>query len=312
MRSLCLLTAYSLLLTLSSCAWLLRKDRIPANRGVVHEHEGVYYSPRLKKKIPYWVAMPINPENKVLPVVYFLHGRDGSRHLFRELGGPGVLERYLGNGGTTYAVVTLTGSWRGHNTYWIDQPAGRKLPWASLILKELIPYIEAKHKIGGHWSKRMIAGISMGSHGAFQLALNSKGLFKCVAGHSLVVRDYDSMEAHFPGLFGTPLDFAKRDPLTLLRRIPTRRQVPFQKVWVDIGGADEAKFLEWDAQMAQELRRLGFSEKRGDKLDIGQEFPRGDHTYVYWTKRLPEYLNWYGQCLTPPQAARPATVRKTN
>lgn len=288
-----------LLTMLASCSWMFPYKRVPANRGIVKEFEGKYYSARLKKVIPYWVALPAMEEGKPLPVVYFLHGRNGTRHMFRDLGGPGVLEKYLGGGGQNYAVVALTGAYSvngaNHNTYWVNGARPKATPWATIILQEMIPWIEKTHQFGGHPSKRMIAGISMGAHGAFQLALNTKRQFNCVAGHSLVVRDYQSMSSEFPSLFGTPQDFAKRDPLSLLKR-HRKGSYPFKKVWLDIGGQDDPRFIEWARGIESELVRIGFSRKRGDKIDVAREFPTGDHTYVYWTKRLPQYLDWYGKC----------------
>lgn len=273
--------------------------RIPANKGIVKEIEGKYYSPRLKKVIPYWIAIPVAYQDQPLPVVYFLHGRNGTRHLFRDLGGPGVMERYLGDGGLPYALVALTGAYSisgvNFNTYWVDGAGKKTDKWKTLLLKEMIPWIEKTHHIGGKTNKRMIAGISMGAHGAYQLALNSRG-FRCVAGHSLVVRDYPSMNSEFPSLFGGPKEFAKRDPLSLIKRYKTKRQVPFKQAWVDIGGNDDRRFLTWALNFKKELVRLGFSPKHGDVLDVGQNYPRGDHTYLYWTRRLPEYLDWYGEC----------------
>lgn len=278
--------------------------RIPANKGIVQEVEGKYYSPRLKKVIPYWLAIPSAFKEQQLPVVYFLHGRNGTRHLFRDLGGPGVMERYLGNGGTPYVLVSLTGAYSisgvNFNTYWVDGASKDSDKWATLILKEMIPWIEKTHHIGGSANRRLISGISMGAHGAYQLALNSKRMFRCVAGHSLVVRDYKSMSSEFPRLFGTQKEFSKRDPLALIKRYKFKRQVPFNHAWIDIGGNDDDRFLKWATVFKKQLTRLGFNTKNGDFLDIGVKYPTGDHTYVYWSKRMPEYINWYGDCFKVP------------
>lgn len=283
--------------------------RIPAHKGIVTEIEGRYFSPRLNKIIPYYLVMPaVLEEGQKVPVVYFLHGRNGTRHMFRDLGGPGVLERFLGTNRAPFAVVGLTGSYsanqKNFNTYWVDNAKDPKQAWATIILKEMIPWIEKEHNIGGAPSQRAIAGISMGAHGAYQLALNSPGTFQCVAGHSLVVRDYQSMTSEFPGLFGNPSQFAKRDPLSLLKNTK-KGSKPFQHAWADIGGADDPRFLKWASAVGAELTRLGYSQASGDKIDVGVEFPQGDHTYVYWTRRLPQYLGWYGRCFTEKRPVPP-------
>lgn len=260
--------------------------------------DGSVYSATLKKQIPYWLTWPKDRTGQTLPVVYFLHGRGNSRHMFRDLGGVGVVQRHTANNGLPFAVVGLTGAVNFKDTYWVNG-VSNKIPWATIVLKELIPQIEDIHNLGGKAENRVIAGISMGGHGAYQLALNTRNMFQCVAGHSLVTRSYATMNKEFPGLFGSPKQFAARDPLNLLRARKKKEQVPFKHVWVDMGGADEKYFIERAKLFTRELTRLGFSAQTGDVLDVGEKFPAGGHDLSYWTKRLPEYVAWYANCLTP-------------
>jgi S-formylglutathione hydrolase FrmB len=284
---------WSLLLLLSGCGFFYAPD-IPT----YETFDGTVYSATLKKHIPYWLTWPKERTGETLPVVYFLHGRGNSRHMFRDLGGVGVVQRYTANNGIPLAVVGLTGAVNFKDTYWVDG-VNNKTPWATIVLRELIPQIEDIHNLGGKIENRVIAGISMGGHGAYQLALNGPNMFRCVAGHSLGIRSYATMNKEFPGLFGNPLQFAARDPLSLLTRYQSKSQVPFRHAWVDMGGADEPYFLVRAKLFTQQLTRLGFSAKTGDVLDVGVKFPRGGHDLSYWTKRLPEYVAWYAQCLTP-------------
>ena len=170
-----------LLLTFISCT--SQTVRRPASPGLIVQDFKTY-----------WIVKPEGEFFVPIPVVYFLHGRGGNRHMFRDLGGVEALKTHLDNGGTPFAVVGLTGTFDGKDSYWTNDTRDE-------ILKTIIPQIEADHSIGGN-NNRMISGISMGSHGSFQMALTTKH-FKCVAGHSLVLRDYQSMNAQFPGLFGT-------------------------------------------------------------------------------------------------------------
>lgn len=259
------------------------------------EEQGLIFSPIVNQEVPYWIMRPSIKSRKPLPVVYFLHGRGGSSQMFKELHGVKVYKEYLERGGKPFALVALTGTYAGQDTYWVNDARVGGPQWADAILKQIIPKLENKHGIGGV-ENRAIAGISMGSHGAFQLALNSKGMFKCVAGHSLVLRDYQSFSEHFPGLFGTPEDFAKRDPLSLLRRHNLSRRIPIDRVWIDIGGKDLPEFIKWALPFKKELERAGFGQIRPNYMDIGRDFPQGDHSYSYWIERLPEYVAWYGQC----------------
>jgi S-formylglutathione hydrolase FrmB len=282
-----------LLLALSGCGFY-EAPVLPS----FETFEGTVYSPTLKKHIPYWLTRPKERTVETLPVVYFLHARGNSRHMFRDLGGVGVLQRYTTSGGTPMAVVGLTGAVNFKDTYWINGVSS-KIPWATIVLREMIPHIEAVHNLGGTQARRAIAGISMGGHGAFQLALKTQRAFRCVAGHSVVIRSYATMAQEFPGLFGTARQFAARDPLSLLQRLKAKAEVPFEHVWMDLGGADDPYFLARARSLAAQLTRLGFGANSLDVMDLGAKFPGGRHALSYWTKRLPEYVAWYGSCLAP-------------
>lgn len=251
--------------------------RKPASLGVV-EMDGKIGD------VPYWIVKPEGEFLVPLPVVYFLHGRGGNRFMFRDLGGALTLKDHLGKGGRPFVVVGLTGTFDGKDSYWVNETRDH-------ILRTMIPQIEELHGIGGD-GNRMIAGISMGSHGAFQLALTSKK-FACVAGHSLVLRDYNSMNGQFPGLFGTKRQFAKRDPVQLIKKYKSKKKVPFKKAWIDIGGKDSPEFIHRAQIMQQELKRLNFEH---DSLDVTEKYPTGAHDWPYWTSRIQEYVDWYGQC----------------
>lgn len=251
--------------------------------------DGEISSPLMGKPVPYWAIIPENPAPGPIPVVYFLHGRGGNRFQFRDVLG----EKVLREKGKNFAVVALTGRFLDHDTYWVNDVQDKKFPWRDVVLKELIPAIEKKHSLGGTREKRLIAGISMGSHGAFQIALTS-GLFRCVAGHSLVVRDFKSMSQEFPGKFGDEEEFKKRDPLSLLGLYKKRSELPMAKYWVDIGGSDNTMFIERARLVEKELIRLGVQAQ--DSIDIGKSDPEGKHDYPYWMRHMPSYIDWYASC----------------
>ncbi len=254
--------------------------------------EGIYRSELVKRDVSYWAMIPTMQSRHPMPVVYFLHGRGGSARQFLEVDGTKMLEAHVKNGGRPFAVIGLSGRVDNRDTYWVNEARG--LPWADMLLKEMIPALEVKYFVGGHADNRMIAGISMGSHGAFQLGLNSQGMFRCAAGHSIVVRDYESASQQFPIAFGNRADFAQRDPMTLMQGFIDRRQVPLKKVWIDIGKQDDALFLRQARLFKRELARIGYSANHGDKLDV--DLTDGRHDYDYWKKRMPEYINWYARC----------------
>jgi enterochelin esterase-like enzyme len=254
--------------------------------------EGVFHSEMVKRDVPYWAMVPTNNGRHPTPVVYFLHGRGGSPRQFLEVDGAKMLEAHVKNGGRPFAVIGLSGRVDNRDTYWVNEAQG--LPWADMLLKEMIPALEVKYFVGVRPENRMLAGISMGSNGAFQLGLNSQGMFRCAAGHSIVVRDYDSASQQFPLAFGTRAEFASRDPMSLIKNYADRRQIPLQKVWIDIGKQDDPLFLRQARLFKRELARVGYSTDRGDKLDV--DLTDGRHDDIYWKQRMAEYISWYDRC----------------
>ncbi len=287
----------SLLLSVISLSCSRTPVRDPSTRSIeINEQDLVISSRFLKMEYPYLIYRPIIPSDEPLPVVYFLHGRGGSRKILRDLGGVKLVKDYLEQGGKPFVLVALSGTFNGKDTYWVDDVRSGGLKIKTALLNEIIPEIEKRHKIGGRSQKRMIAGVSMGSHGAFQLSLNSSRMFRCTAGHSLVIRNFKSMSTEFPGLFGNEREFSKRDPLSLLKKYMFGFKPSMKKIWIDIGGKDDKNFIRWAQELKSELIRLGYTETNGDMLDIGEDYPEGRHDASYLLTRFPQYLEWYGRC----------------
>ncbi len=230
-----------------------------------------------------------------MPVLYFLHGRGNSQHMFRDMGGVDRYLEYLKQGGRPFAVVAFRGGDENRAYYWVDEAGEGGLAWASYLMKDLLPKVEARHGIGGARDRRVIAGISMGAAGAFQLSMNFPNLFRCTAGHSFVARDAASAVEEFPISFGSEKIYRERfDPIELAKRFRARGARPFEKAWIDIGGNDRADWLARAAEMAAELKLAGYP---ATTFDIGKKFPDAAHSYEYWRERMPEYLSWYASCL---------------
>jgi len=278
-----------LLLFIYACSFSSPRSPSSIYGRYVGELDETIYSTTLQKKVPYTIVGPLESSDETLPVVYFLHGRGNDRFMFKMHKGVMVLDAYVRYGGEPYVVVTLT----GEDSYWVNdtRPGGLKV--ATAILNDLIPAIEEKHNIGKSKEKRMIAGISMGSHGALQLALNSNH-FRCVAAHSLAIRSFVNMHGEFPGLFGKQKEYDERDPLSLIRKFNDKKDLPFSKLWIDIGGEDP--FLPRAVLMQEEVSRLGLAQDDGNEFDFGKIFPQGKHDYKYWVRRMPGYIEWYGKC----------------
>lgn len=142
--------------------------------------------------------------------------------------------------------------------------------WASLILDELIPQVEATFCTWENREGRAIGGISRGGFWAYSIGLRFPDRFSAVGGHSAAFYA-DNPPAH--------------NPLNLARtaEFPPGMQPRF---WLDIGGEDAARV---NVQAVYD---------RLQSRDIEVSFivnPEGDHTAAYWAAHLTEYLTFYGQ-----------------
>lgn len=241
----------------------------------------------------FWAMIP-RGHPPGLPVVYFLHGRSNNQNMFREMGGVEEYLAHLARGGKPFAVIAFRGGDGRRDFYWADEAGNGGIPWATYLVRDLLPRLEARFSVGGARERRMIAGISMGSAGSFQLAMNFPDTFRCVAGHSLVARDAASAVKEFPVSFGSEQIYRERfDPVELAKKYRARGARPFEKAWIDIGGQDRPEWIARAQEMAKVLESMGYP---ADRFDVGSRYPSAGHASEYWRGRMPEYLTWYADC----------------
>lgn len=244
----------------------------------------------------FWALIPRN-QPPGMPVLYFLHGRGNTEFMFQDMGGVERYLEYVAKGGRPFAVVAFNGNEEGRDYYWVDEVGPGGKAWATYLMRELLPALEKRFHIGGARERRMIAGISMGSAGSYQLAMNFPGLFRCVAGHSMVVRDAASAVKDFPIAFGSEEIYRERfDPIELAKKYRARGEKPFEKAWLDIGGKDNPAWIARAGELAGVLESMGYPKSR---FDVAEKYPEQGHTYEYWRGRMAEYMTWYADCLNP-------------
>jgi putative tributyrin esterase len=254
-------------------------------------------SAALGRSLPYRIYLPAGYEApdalaaadggaplKRYPVLYLLHGLGSGARQWARLG----LEAELDRQGAQVIVVTPAGK----AGYWVNHADGGPR-WGDYVTQDLVAHIDATYRTVPTREGRGIGGISMGGHGALQLALNSPDLFGAVGAHSPAFRTRDQAPAFLGGTTLTlssahapsPDAYAKRDPITLV----SRSQATPPALWVDIGESDR-----W-APRARELE----TALRDRKWAL-QWSPRpGDHTNEYWAGRIPDYVSWYRARLEP-------------
>ena len=140
--------------------------------GVTHH---TFRSQALGRDVGYCIYLPPNyaaePQRR-FPVIYNLHGAGGNElHSFTDVK---ALHDGITSGRWPPMVLVLPNG--GAHTFYKDSADG-KLPAETLIVRELIPHIDATYRTIAARGGRAIEGFSMGGRGATRLALKYPELF---------------------------------------------------------------------------------------------------------------------------------------
>ncbi|HEU5317317.1 MAG TPA: alpha/beta hydrolase-fold protein, partial [Chloroflexota bacterium] len=154
-----------------------RAHGLPA--GVSHM-DRVFHSAALGGEMPYRIVLPPNygareQQGRRYPVVYLLHGR-GAR--YTEWWGYDLerrLNELFSGDPQRHAIFVLA---QGSTGYWANQQNGTK--WGDYVAKDLVAHVDATYRTVATRPARAVGGLSMGGHGALQLALNFPDTFGVV------------------------------------------------------------------------------------------------------------------------------------
>ncbi len=268
---------------------LLTTERVEAiyGRGVMPTRRGQWHyeqvdSRALGSSQQLLVWTPAGYENSLsrLPTLYLLHGAGGP-------GGFGVdewlgyaitedLDRLVDQRIIEPMIVVLPDGQQG---YWTNHANGGP-QWADFVTNDVVPYVDAHFRTDARRERRAIGGLSMGAHGAMQIAYRRPELFSVAGAHSPTIRPFEDS----PEFFGDEAHFRLYDPLTLVRTSNSAKRV---LTWIDLGNED--KFRATTAEMRQALL------SRHAPLEF--HVFEGEHEGWYWMGYLPEYLGFYSRAL---------------
>ena len=155
-----------------SAIWVNVPEAGTLPNGVSHR---TFYSQAQASEVGYCVYQPpgYDPESQQrYPVIYNLHGAgDNELHGFHEVE---VLDAGIREGRWPPMIMVLPNG--GMRTFYKDSCDGRFMS-ETLIIRELIPHIDATYKTIAEQKGRCIEGHSMGGRGATRLAMKFPGLF---------------------------------------------------------------------------------------------------------------------------------------
>jgi endo-1,4-beta-xylanase len=187
-----------------------------------------------------------NP-GKRYPVIYFLHGRsvDSKRPITAFY--ISRADAAIRSGAMPSAIIVLV---QGDNQGWyLDAQDGR--PMESILIKDLIPYIDKTYRTIATRDARAIEGHSMGGYGALHIGFKYPDLFSAVTGNSpaLVENTTDDV--------GDQAFWESQKPATLAKA--NLAKVKTQKIRIIVG--DKDNLFAVGKKLDEDLTALGVNHE---------------------------------------------------
>jgi len=270
--------------------------------------KGSFRSNALGRTMPYLVYLPPgydqNPKGRYA-TAYVLHGGSGFNTEWIDYGLLDAADRLMGSGEIRPFIIVLP---QGDQEYWVDHVIDKTTgangeKWGTYVARDVVPTIDARYRTIPAQPARAIGGLSMGGHGAIQLAMNFPGIWSAVASTSPSLRpehddpSFGVFGSEFvtrgPTYLGSGADFAARDPLALIQAKP--EVAKRYAWWLDTGRLDP-----W-------LRPARAIHDQLDELGIAHEWdnPPGGHDAAYWSSHVEDYLRFYAGVLCRDLSACP-------
>jgi enterochelin esterase-like enzyme len=247
--------------------------------SVSRVEDRTFASPTLGRAMPYLVFLPPGYDANAAasyPVLYMLHGMSGTNTEWRDLGLFTQADALMKARDVKPMIIVLP---QGDYSYWVDHVNGPK--WGKYTARDVVAEIDARYRTLRQRERRAVAGLSMGAHGALQLALNFPDAYRVVGAHSLVLRQANAL----PDYFGAPSESRLRDPVMLAAAHPAAAKEMLLSI--DVGLQDS--WLSAAKAFHEQLVREGVPHE--------WRTPPGDHTAEYWSSQIPTYLRFYSAAL---------------
>ena len=245
---------------------------------------GAHWSAKRNKEVGYSVYQPdVGDPYAKYPVLYLLHGAyDG--HTAWPDHADEDLRSYAAEHGLI--IVTPDGDPFG---WYLDSPIDENSQIESYLFGELIPLIEDEYPVLP--SKRAIAGLSMGGHGALSLALRHPGDFVSASSMSGVLdltRHEDSPEV--VDRIGLLDEFRERYEAVSVTHL-------MQAAPADLGGMriyfscgkEDRRFIEENRDLSAML-----VERNTPHVAV---FSEGKHSWAYWVAQLEDHVRFHAEIL---------------
>ncbi|MDQ3292632.1 MAG: esterase family protein [Bacteroidota bacterium] len=260
----------------------------------------------MQKNIRAAVVLPASYKKvkKLFPVLYLLHGGTGNyRDWLTKTPDKTLLHRLADQ--YNLIIVTPDG---GPTSYYFDSPLDKTSQYETFISKELVEKIDGSYRTVRERKGRIIAGLSMGGHGAIYIATKHPELY-CAAGSMSGVMNINT------ATWKVPAEFAQSRKQNFARLLgPPQDTLNPYSTYIAVGMTDQIKAsglkLVFDCGVDDFLiepnrdlhRRLMANHTPHDYT----ERP-GGHTWQYWENALPYQLIFFQKVLLANGVAIPVS-----
>lgn len=254
------------------------------------------FSQAMQKDMKAAVVVPdqYQQSNQSFPVLYLLHGGSGSYRDWLSKTPDTTLLHQLAD---QYNILIVTPD-GGPRSYYFDSPLDKSSQYETHIAREVVATVDNAYRTVQDRKGRVIAGLSMGGHGAFFIATRHPDLFSAAGSMSGVMNINpvtwkvpeefaQSRVDHFAQLLGSPEEGPYNYPDYTAVGMTDQMKANDVKLKFDCGVDD---FL---IETSRELHQLLLDKQ------IPHEYTErpGEHTWEYWENALPYHMLFFHKIL---------------
>jgi endo-1,4-beta-xylanase len=254
-----------------------------------------FFSKTAKAEVSYVVYLPPDywSSAKRFPVIYWLHGLSGNQRGGARSALPHFDAAFRAGAAPPAILVMVNGLW---NSMYCDSSDG-KWPVESVIVRDLVPHIDATYRTIANRNGRAVEGFSMGGFGAAHLAFKYPDLFGAASIMAGALVDSDDVSKRHSDLLakmfgGDKAKFDAERPQVLVTKNGAAVKNGTQ-LRIVIGADDQ--LLHFNRDFSVQLTNLGI--KHDFEIIPGVGHNQG----LFYQKLGPRTATWYGKVFSGGQ-----------